>query len=53
MFLYLRAKFFYNNFGIRVMIIYFYFVLIDLIYDYKNIYYHNNNVFLGVCNYTF
>ena len=33
--------------GIRVMIIYFYFVLIDLINDYKNIYSHNNNVCLG------
>ena len=37
----------------RVMIIYFYFVLIDLINDYKNIYSHNNNVCLGVCKYTF
>ena len=39
----LRTKFFYNNYGIRAVIIYFYFVLIDLINDYKNIYSHNNN----------
>ena len=30
-------KFFYNNFGIRAVIIYFCFVLIDLINDYNNI----------------
>ena len=35
------------------MIIYFYFVLIDLINDYKNIYSHNNNICLGVCKYPF
>ena len=29
-------KFFYNNLGIRVVIIYFCFVLIGLINDYKN-----------------
>ena len=29
------------------MILYFYFVLINLINDNKNIYYHNNNVYLG------
>ena len=35
--------------GTHVMIIYFYFVLIDLINDYKNIYSRNNNVCFGVC----
>ena len=35
------------------MIIYFYFVLIDLINDYKNIYAHNNNVCLGVFEMAF
>ena len=31
------------------MIIYFWFVLIDLINDYKNIYSRNINICLGVC----
>ena len=35
------------------MIICFYFVLIDLINDYKNIYSYNKNVCLWVCKYTF
>ena len=34
--------FFITILGIHVMIIYFYFVLIDLINDYKNIYSHSN-----------
>ena len=34
-------KFFYNNWGIRALIIYFCFAFIDLINDYKNIYSHN------------
>ena len=29
-------KFFYNNLGIRVVIKYFYYMLTDLINDYKN-----------------
>ena len=33
---------FYNNLGIHALIIYFCFVLIDLINDYKNIYFRNN-----------
>ena len=41
-------NFFYNNLGIRALIIYFCFVLIDLINDYKNIYSRNNNVCLVV-----
>ena len=45
-------KFFYNNLGIRALIIYFCFVLIGLINDYKNIYCHNN-VCLGVCEMVF
>ena len=40
--------FFYNNLGIRDMIIYFCFVLIDLVNNYKNVYSHNDNVCLGV-----
>ena len=32
---YNNYKFFYNNLGIRAMIVYFYFMLIDLINDYK------------------
>ena len=35
-----KSKIFYDNFGIRAVVIYFYFVLIDLINDYKNIYSH-------------
>ena len=42
-------EFFYNSLGIRALIIYFCFVLINLINDYKNVYYCNNNVCLGVC----
>ena len=41
-------NFFNNNLGIRALIIYFCFVLIDLINDYKNIYSGNNNICLGV-----
>ena len=41
-------NFFYNNLGIRDMIIYFCFVLIDLVNNYKNVYSHNDNVCLGV-----
>ena len=49
-------KFFYNNLGINAVIIYFCFVLIDLINDYKNhknVYSRNNNVCLGVCMMAF
>ena len=46
-------KFFYNNLVIRALIIYFCFVLIDLINDYKNIYFRNNNVCVGVCGMVF
>ena len=42
-------NFFNNNLGIRTVIIYFAFVLIDLINDYKNIYSGNDNICLGVC----
>ena len=45
-------KFFCNNLGIRALIIYFCFVLIGLINDYKNIY-CRNNVCLGVCEMVF
>ena len=40
-FLYTSEKFFYNNLGILAAIIYFCFVLIDLINDYTNIYSRN------------
>ena len=40
-FLYNSGNFFYNNLGILAAIIYFCFVLIDLINDYKNIYSRN------------
>ena len=40
-------NFSYHNLGIRALIIYFYFVLINLINDCKNIYSRNNNVCLG------
>ena len=43
---------FYNNLGIRPLIIHFCFALTDLINDYKNhktFCSHNNNVCLGVC----
>ena len=43
-----NLEIFYNNWGIRVFIIYFCFMLIDLINDYKNIYSRNNNVCLVV-----
>ena len=36
-----KQKCFYNNLGIYALIIYFCFVLIDLINDYKNIFPHN------------
>ena len=39
--------------GIHALVIYFCFVLIDLINDYKNIYSRNNNVCLGVCEMVF
>ena len=48
-FLYNYEKIFYNNLGIRAMIIYFWFVLIDLINDNKDVYSCNNNVCLRVC----
>ena len=38
-----NKNFCYNNFAVRAEVICFYFVLIDLINDYKNIYAHNNN----------
>ena len=43
-----NLEIFYNNWGIRAFIIYFCFMLIDLINDYKNIYSRNNNVCLVV-----
>ena len=48
-------KFFYNNLGINAVIIYFCFVLIDLINDYKNHknIYSRNNVCLRVCRMVF
>ena len=45
--------FFNNNLGILALIIYFCFVLIGLINDYKNINSRNNNVCLGVCKMVF
>ena len=39
--------------GIRALIIYSCFVLIGLLNDYKNIYFCNNNVCLGVCEMVF
>ena len=50
---YIIMTFFYNNLGILALIIYFCFVLIGLINDYKNIYSRNNNVCLGVCKMVF
>ena len=41
-FLYIIMKFFYNNLGIQAFIVYFCFVLIYLINDYKNFYSRNN-----------
>ena len=46
-----KVQFFYNNFGIRAVIIYFSFVLIGFINDYKHIY--SCNVYLGVCGMIF
>ena len=49
-------KFLHNNLGIRLVIIPFYCMLIDLINDYKNhknIYSRNNNVCLGVYEMVF
>ena len=43
-FIIIFIKFFYNDLGIRALIIYFCFVL----NDYKNIYSRNNNISLGV-----
>ena len=45
--------FFYNNFVIRALIIYFCFLLRGLINDYKNIYFRNNNVCVEVCELVF
>ena len=45
---FINMNFFYNNLVIRDMIIYFCFVLIDLVNNYKNVYSHNDNVCLGV-----
>ena len=42
-------EFFYNNLGIRALVIYFCFVFINLINGYKNVYSRNNNICLGVC----
>ena len=46
-------NFFNNNLGIHALVIYFCFMLIELINDYKNICSRNNNVFLGVCMMVF
>ena len=46
-FFYIIMKYFYNNLDILSVIMYFCFLLIGLINDYKNIYSHN--VCLGVC----
>ena len=40
-------NFFYNNLGIHALIVYFCFVLIDLINDFKNIYSRNNVCLCG------
>ena len=40
---FINMNFFYNNLGIRDMIIYF-----CLVNNYKNVYSHNDNVCLGV-----
>ena len=50
---YIIMKFFDNNLGILAVIIYFCFVFIDLINDYRNIYARNNNVCLRVCKMAF
>ena len=42
-------KFFNNNLGIHAVIIYFYFVLVDLINDYKNVYSHNVCMMVFLC----
>ena len=46
-------KFFYNNLGIRALIIYFCFVLIDLINDYKKLQTYLFACLCGVCMMTF
>ena len=46
-------NFFNNNLGIHALVIYFCFMLIELINDYKNICSHNNNVFWGICMMVF
>ena len=40
-------KFFNNDLGIHALIVYFCFVLIDLINDYKNIYFRSNVCLCG------
>ena len=40
-------EFFYNNLGIRTLVIYFCFVFINLINGYKNVYSRNNNIVWG------
>ena len=40
-------KFFNNDLGIHALIVYFCFVLIDLINDYKNVYFRNNVCLCG------
>ena len=44
-FFYMVMKFFYNNLGIRAVIIYFCFVLIDLIIMTTTIFIFRNNVY--------
>ena len=51
--IFIFVRTFFYNFGIRTVIIYFCFVLTDLINDYKNIYFRNNNVCVGVCGMVF
>ena len=42
---------FYNNLGIHALIVYFYFVLIDLINDCENIYSHNVCIMVFMCEF--
>ena len=54
MFLYLKSKvFFYNDFSICALTIYFCFVFIGLINRCKNIFSRINNVCLGLCQMVF
>ena len=48
-----KSDFFYNNLRIRALVIYFCFVFINLINDYKIVYSRNNNLCLGVCMMVF